>query len=154
MKIALLFLMASISSADFLSRFQNQMSPQMGGLSSFMGQGGSPLLAANVLVPDMETGFKKNVDYPQLPETFPGGQKAKYRAVGEFGQFENEEQAQQAAEYGRISPNQMGKIRGYMDFIPGGIPASQGFDYDKSLQTFPQLMQGIQRGNMPVFRTY
>ena len=146
MKIALLFLMASISSADFLSRFQDQMSPQMGGLSSFMGQGGSPLLAANVLVPDLETGFRKNVD--------SGGQKAKYQAVGEFGQFENEEQAQQAAKYGITSPNQMGKIRGYMDFIPGGIPASQGFDYDKSLQTFPQIMQGIQRGNMPVFRSY
>jgi hypothetical protein len=41
-----------------------------------------------------------------------------------------------------------------MDFIPGGIPASEGFDYDKTQKNYPDLMKGIERGNMPVFRTY
>ena len=40
-----------------------------------------------------------------------------------------------------------------MDFIPGGIPASEGFDYDKTLKNYPDVML-IQRGNMPVFNTY
>ena len=55
---------------------------------------------------------------------------------------------------GMSSPIERGPIRGFMDYIPGGIPASEGFDYDKSLERFPEQMKGIERGNMPVFRTY
>ncbi len=142
----LISIVASISAGDFLGNWATALEDKESINMPYE-------IAADVLVPDMKTGFNKKIDYPQLPETF-GGQKAKYRAVGEFGQFENDEQAQQSAEYGMLSPNQRGKIRGYMDFIPGGIPASEGFDYDKSLQTFPQIMQGIPEGNMPVFRHY
>ena len=53
---------------------------------------------------------------------------------------------------GMSSPIERGPIRG-MEYIPGGIPASEGFDYDKSLERFPEQMKGIERGNMPVFRT-
>ena len=113
------------------------------------------LLAANVNVPDMQNpGFNKMVDYPELPETFPDGQKATYKAVGEFGQFKDEEEAKKFAEYGFSSPYKQDIIRGFMDFIPGGIPASEGFDYDKTLKNYPEQMKGIQRGNMPVFRSY
>ena len=128
--------MAKINSKSFLDNFSKN------------------LIAANVNVPDMETGFNKMVDYPELPETFPGGQKAKYQAVGNFGQFKDEEQEKIYKEAGLDSPIVKDRIRGYMDFIPGGIPASEGFDYDKTLKNYPDLMEGIERGNMPVFRTY
>tara|TARA_R100000664_G_C2758222_1_gene146923 strand:+ start:181 stop:612 length:432 start_codon:yes stop_codon:yes gene_type:complete len=45
MKIALIFLMASISSVDFLSRFRDQMQPPMGNLESSGNFGSSPLIA-------------------------------------------------------------------------------------------------------------
>jgi hypothetical protein len=123
-------------------------------LNKYMGQGVSPLLAAAVSVPDIQTGFNKRVDYPQLPETFPEGQKADYRAVGNFGQFKDAEEEEMYKQAGFASPIVKDRIRGYMDFMPGGIPASEGFDYDKTLKNYPDLMQGIQRGNMPVYRTY
>ena len=120
------------------------------------------LLAANVTVPDMETQFNKRVDYPELPETFPKGnypfdlegKEAKYKAVGSFGQFKDEKEAEMYKKAGMSSPIERSPIRGFMDYIPGGIPASEGFDYDKSLEKFPEQMKGIQRGNMPVFRTF
>ena len=45
MKIALLFLMASISPVNFLNQYRNQMSPQMGNVASFGNFGMSPLIA-------------------------------------------------------------------------------------------------------------
>jgi len=121
---------------------------------SFLDNFSKNLIAANVNVPDMETGFNKMVDYPELPETFPSGQKAKYQAVGNFGQFKDAEQEKIYKEAGLDSPIVKDRIRGYMEFIPGGIPASEGFDYDKTLKNYPNLMENIERGNMPVFRTY
>ena len=121
---------------------------------SFLDNFSKNLIAANVNVPDMKTGFNKMVDYPELPETFPDGRKAKYQAVGNFGQFEDKEQEKMFKEHGFDSPIVKDRIRGYMDFIPGGIPASEGFDYDKTQKNYPDLMKGIERGNMPVFRTY
>ena len=121
---------------------------------SFLDNFSKGLIAANVNVPDMETGFNKMVDYPELSETFPDGRKAKYQAVGNFGQFKDEEQEKMFKEHGFDSPIIKDRIRGYMDFIPGGIPASEGFDYNKTQENYPDLMKGIERGNMPVFRTY
>jgi len=126
---------------------------------SFLDNFSKNLIAANVNVPDMKTGFNKMVDYPELPETFPSdsplsGRKANYQAVGNFGQFKDEEQEKIYKEAGLDSPIVKDRIRGYMDFIPGGIPASEGFDYDKTQKNYPDLMKGIERGNMPVFRTY
>ena len=121
---------------------------------SFLDNYSKNLIAADVTVPDMETGFNRRVDYPELPETFPGGQKADYRAVGNFGQFKDAEQEKMYKEAGLDSPIVKDRIRGYMEFIPGGIPASEGFDYDKTLKNYPNLMENIERGNMPVFRTY
>ena len=126
---------------------------------SFLDNFSKGLIAANVNVPDMKTGFNKMVDYPELPETFPSnspmsGREAKYQAVGNFGQFKDEEQEKMYKEAGFDSPIVKDRIRGYMDFIPGGIPASEGFDYDKTQKNYPDLMKGIERGNMPVFRTY
>ena len=45
MKITLIFLMASISSVNFLNQYQNQMIPQMGDVASFGNFGMSPLIA-------------------------------------------------------------------------------------------------------------
>ena len=124
------------------------------------GQGGSPLLAANVIVPDMTPlegspyGMgNKRIDNPDLPDKFPqygedaffldrpnSGMPAGYKAVGSFGEFKTEKE------------RQGGMIRGYMDFVPGGIPAAEGFNYDASLKAFPQQMQGVPRGNMPAYR--
>ena len=128
--------MAKLNSKQFLDNFSKD------------------LIAADVSVPDMETQFNKRVDYPELPETFPDGQKARYRAVGSFGEFKDEKERKMYEGMGISSPMERGLIRGYMDFIPGGIPASEGFDYDKSLERFPEQMKGIERGNMPVYRTY
>ena len=140
-----------------------------------MGQGGSPLLAAAVNVPNMQSGYNHLVDYPELPETFPHsfiggpqkGTKARYKAVGEFGEFKDAEEAAKYKEegmydgvqYGGFSPRSQGMIRGFMDFVPGGIPASEGFNYDATVKKysqpgFPNIMEGIPRGNMPVYRTY
>ena len=139
------------------------------------GQGGSPLLAANVIVPDMTPlegspyGMgNKRIDNPDLPDKFPqygedaffldrpnSGMPAGYKAVGSFGEFKTEKERQDALndEYRpRYSPRQGGMIRGYMDFVPGGIPAAEGFNYDASLKAFPQQMQGVPRGNMPAYR--
>ena len=49
--------MAKINSKTFLDNFSKN------------------LIAANVMVPDMETHFNVQKDYPELPETFPDGQK-------------------------------------------------------------------------------
>ena len=121
---------------------------------SFLDNYSKGLIAADVIVPDMETGFNRRVDYPELPETFPGGQKANYHAVGNFGQFKDAEQEKMYKDLGFDSPILRDRIRGYMDFIEGGIPASEGFDYDKTLKNYPDLMKGVPRGNMPVYRTY
>ena len=45
MKIALIFLMASIASIDFLNKFRDHMNPQTADLASFGDFGSSPLLA-------------------------------------------------------------------------------------------------------------
>ena len=66
--------MAKINSKTFLDNFSKN------------------LIAANVMVPDMETHFNVPKDYPELPETFPDGQKANYSALGNFGQFKHEEE--------------------------------------------------------------
>jgi hypothetical protein len=38
-----------------------------------------------------------------------------------------------------------------MNFIPGGIPASPGFNYEETLKEYPEYMKGINQGNMPVY---
>ena len=129
---------------------------------SFLDNFSKDLIAAEVSVPDMETQFNKSVDYPELPDTFPKGnypfdlegREAKYRAVGSFGEFKDEKERKMYEGMGISSPMERGLIRGYMDFIPGGIPASEGFDYDKTKKNYPDIMKDIERGNMPVYRTY
>ena len=128
--------MAKINSKSFLDNFSKN------------------LIAAAVSVPDLQTGFNKPVDYPQLPETFPDGQKANYRPIGNFGQFKDEKEEKMYRDAGFDSPILRDRIRGFMEFIPGGIPDSEGFDYDKTLKNYPNIMKGIERGNMPVYRTY
>ena len=128
--------MAKINSKSFLDNFTKN------------------LIAANVMIPDMKTHFNVPKDYPQLPETFPDGQKANYNVIGNFGQFKDEEEEKMYKDAGFDSPILRDRIRGFMEFIPGGIPASEGFDYDKTLKNYPNIMKGIERGNMPVYRTY
>ena len=121
---------------------------------SFLDNFSKNLIAANVMVPNMETHFNVKKDYPELPETFPDGQKAKYKALGNFGQFKDAEEEKMYKDAGFDSPILRDRIRGFMEFIPGGIPASEGFDYDKTQKNYPDIMKGIERGNMPVYRTY
>lgn len=108
-----------------------------------------PLIAANVLVPSMnEEGRPKssNVykDYPELPEV-----GIPYRTIGVFGR-------------GRYVPTDegydppgftsRGRIRGVqMKFVPGGVPAASDFNYEASKQMYPEYMQDIKPGYMPVY---
>ena len=119
------------------------------------------LTAADVLVPDLNpdgsfkyvndpfnggkriSGSNVKVDYPTLPEV---GQP--YRAFGLFGP--GPRAADQGIPGGYID---RGQIRGYMKFVPGGIPASPGFDYEATREKYPEYMQDIKRGNMPVYST-
>ena len=147
---------------------------------SFLDNFSKDLIAANVIIPNMNPtedspygmGYKV-IDNPDLPDNFPqfgedaffldkprSGLPVKYKAVGSFGEFKTEQERQDALNaefYGtprpRYSPRKAGMIRGYMDFVPGGIPASEGFNYDATLETYPEIMKGIQRGNMPAYRS-
>jgi hypothetical protein len=104
------------------------------------------LIAANVLIPDIKPGqFGGNVrkNYPQLPVQREGdvGGNNPYRALGIFGGL--------GADPTDIQ--ERGYIRGMMNFVPGGIPASPGFNFDETLKKYPEQMQGVPRGNMPVY---
>jgi hypothetical protein len=101
------------------------------------------LIAANVLIPDMKTGYNVRKNYTQLPVQREGdvGGSNPYRALGIFGGL--------GADPTNII--ERGQIRGMMDFVPGGIPASPGFNYDETLKKYPEQMQGVPRGNMPVY---
>jgi hypothetical protein len=108
-----------------------------------------PQIAADVLIPDASRQFGSNVkqDYPQLPER--GGDP--YRAFGLFGNALPADSP--AREYGFITEGDRGPIIGMMNFVPGGIPASEGFNYEESLKKYPNEMKGILRGNMPVYHS-
>tara|TARA_R100001129_G_C5270167_1_gene233857 strand:+ start:66 stop:572 length:507 start_codon:yes stop_codon:yes gene_type:complete len=105
-------------------------------------------IAANVLVPN-PTGEQSDIyiDYPSLPNVEQGG----YRALGRFGDTTDEYK-----DYGftTTQPGSGDLIRGQMDFVPGGIPASATFNREESLKAYPDYMEGIPEGNMPVFRYY
>lgn len=144
--------------SDFLKNYL-QTNQDSGGSGSFMDR--PDLIAANVLVPDMnpDGSFKmsknpytdkpeKNFynvrqDYPQLPVQKEGdvGGENPYRALGIFGGL--------GADPTDIQ--ERGFIRGMMQFVPGGIPASPGFNYDQTLKKYPEQMKGIPKGNMPVY---
>ena len=148
---------------------------------SFLDNFSKDLIAANVIIPNMDPtedspygmGYKV-IDNPDLPDNFPqfgedaffldkprSGLPVKYKAVGSFGEFKTEQEKQDALNRESYSgypdpayaPRRAGMIRSYMDFVPGGIPASEGFNYDATLKTYPQQMQGVQRGNMPAYRS-
>jgi len=123
------------------------------------------LLAAEVLVPDMNSDgsfkvapptpyrpeasvntFNVRKDYPQLPDV-----GTPYRAFGRFGSGTPSVIGDPSNPLTTPSFLDRGQIRGRMNFVPGGIPASPGFNYDASLQTYPDEMKGIKRGNMPVY---
>ena len=108
-----------------------------------------PQIAADVLIPDSTRRFSSNVtqDYPQLPER--GGDP--YRSIDLFGATLPANSP--AREYGFTTEGDRGPIRGMMNFVPGGIPASEGFNYDESLKKYPEYMKGILRGNMPVYHS-
>ena len=108
-----------------------------------------PQIAADVLIPNAAGQFSSNIkqDYPQLPER--GGDP--YRAFGLFGAALPADSP--AREYGFITEGDRGPIRGMMNFVPGGIPASEGFNYEESLKKYPNEMKGILRGNMPVYHS-
>ena len=108
-------------------------------------------IAANVLVPN-PTGESNQVevDYPSLPEVEGTGG---YRALGKFGDT-TDEYKDYGDRYTTTQPGLGDVIRGQMDFVPGGIPASATFNREESLKAYPEQMQGIPEGNMPVFRYY
>ena len=119
--------------------------PGRGGFASHMGD--LPYeIAANVSVPN-PTGEQNTVymDYPSLPDVNEGG----YKALGSFGDTTDEYK-----DYGftTTQPGFGDLIRGQMNFIEGGIPASATFNREESLKAYPEQMQGIPEGNMPVFR--
>ena len=143
---------------DFLQNYM-QSKQNSGKPDSFMDR--PDLIAANVLVPDMnpdgsfkmsenfytkkpETNFYNvRKDYPQLPVQREGdvGGENPYRALGIFGGLGADPTDTQSR----------GFIRGSMQFVPGGIPASPGFNYDETLKQYPEQMKGIPKGNMPVY---
>jgi hypothetical protein len=114
------------------------------------------LIAATVAAPDMnpDGSFKRHqdgdkvysnrpMDYPDVPVQSPynmGSQDNPYTAFGVFG----------------LDPADTidrGQIRGRMQFIPGGIPASPGFNYEQTLKQYPEQMQGVKKGDMPIYGT-
>ena len=108
-----------------------------------------PQIAADVLIPDpaQEYGTNLKKNYPQLPKV----EDKPYRAFGLFGNTLPSDSKQR--EYGSITEGERGLIRGMMNFVPGGIPASAGFNYEESLKKYPEHMKGIPKGNMPVYHT-
>ena len=106
-------------------------------------------IAADVLIPDPRNkygAYAGNIrqDYPQLPE-----KGVPYHAVGAFGNVLPSDSPMR--KYGYTTEGDRGIIRGQMNFVPGGIPASEGFNYEESLKKYPNEMKGIPRGNMPVY---
>lgn len=129
--------------SSFLENYL-QSNQDSGEFGSFMNR--PDLIAANVIIPDMRPGRMGNVkkDYPQLPvqrEGDVGGDNNPYRVIGVFGGL--------GADPTDIQ--ERGLIRGSMHFVPGGIPASTGFNYDETLKKYPEQMQGVPRGKMPVY---
>ena len=130
--------------------------------SSFQG----PQIAANVLIPDMNPDgsfkiappnpynhgpsrintFNVNKDYPQLPE-----RGTPYRAFGRFGSGTPGVIGDPANPITTPAFMDRGQIRGMMNFVPGGVPASAGFNYEESLKEYPEQMKGVRKGNMPVY---
>jgi len=125
------------------------------------------LIAADVLVPDMNPDgsfkvapstpyrpepsvntFNIKKDYPQLPDV-----GTPYRALGRFGSGTPGTIGEPSNPLQTPAFLDRGRIRGMMDFVPGGIPAAPGFNYDATLKEYPEEMKGIKRGNMPVYST-
>ena len=123
------------------------------------------LLAANVLVPDMNPDgsfkvapptkyrpeasvntFNVHKNYPQLPDV-----GTPYRAFGKFGSGTPSVIGDSSNPLTTPAFLDRGLIRGMMNFVPGGIPASPGFNYDETLRNYPEQMKGVKRGNMPVY---
>ena len=109
-----------------------------------------PQIAAEVAIPDVTREYATNVikDYPQLPKQ----EGTRYKAFGLFGDTLPLDSKQR--EFGYTTPGDSGLIRGMMNFVPGGIPASTGFNYEESLKKYPEYMKGIPKGNMPVYQYY
>jgi hypothetical protein len=126
--------------------------------------GEDTLIAADVLTPDLNSdgsfklikGYQPGemrpklgnitVDYPQLPD-----RREPYRALGVFGS-----KSSPANPVGDLPAGytiNRGRLRGYMEFVPGGVPAAPGFNYDAYLKEYPEQMRGIKRGYMPVYAT-
>lgn len=126
------------------------------------------LLAGRVLVPSMNPDGSYKVernpyssqkdyqvnysnvikDYPQLPDL--SGDRP-YRAFGLFGpgtpgSIDSPDGPIETPDFIK-----RGQIRGIMNFVPGGVPQSPGFNYEETLKKYPEQMQGIPRGNMPVY---
>ena len=124
-----------------------------------------PQIAADVIIPDMNADgsfkiapptpyspearlntFNVKKDYPQLPEV-----GTPYRAFGRFGSGTPGVIGDPANPITTPAFLDRGQIRGMMNFVPGGIPASAGFNYQESLKEYPEQMKGIRKGNMPVY---
>jgi hypothetical protein len=123
------------------------------------------LIAADVLIPDINpdgtfkirppspynptpdvntSNIRKN--YPQLPDV-----GVPYRAFGTFGPGTPGVINDASGPIKTPAFIDRGSIRGMMNFVPGGIPASPGFNYDATLKNYPEEMKGIKRGKMPVY---
>jgi len=134
------------SSTNKIQLFQDLLNNQNKSFNagvSFQG----PQIAADVLIPDATREYGSNVikDYPQLPKQGD----TRYRAFGLFGNTLPLDS--KAREYGFNTEGERGLIRGMMNFVPGGIPASPGFNYEETLKKYPEYMKGINQGNMPVY---
>ena len=85
-------------------------------------------------------------DYPELPDV-----GTSYRAFGRFGPGTPTLVGDPSSPLEAPSFIDRGQIRSTMMFVPGGVKASPGFNYDASLKEYPEQMKGIKRGNMPVY---
>ena len=107
------------------------------------GQG--PLLAANVLVPDLDGGFKRKekMDIPGIADD------ATVRTIGVYGDELAPDHP--GRQYGMTHQHDESPIRGPMPQIPGGIQAPAGYNMDASKAKYPHFFDGVKEGNVPAF---
>lgn len=125
-----------VDASDFLKAF---MAKNLGA----KGQGLE--LAANVLVPNLDSGFnrKEKMDIPGIADD------ATVRTIGLYGDELAPDHP--GRQYGMTHQVDAEPIRGMMPQIPGGIQAPAGYNMEASKAKYPHFFDGVKEGNVPAF---